>query len=281
MNNDAQMNDENFRLLRDFVYEKSGIFFGDTKKYQLENRLSMRLRANNLDGFDKYYYLLKYDPGARKELSALFDSVTTKETSFFRSPQQIQAFKEKALPEILSQRIKDGKKTLQIWSAGCSTGEEPYTLAIIIRELLAKEISEWDIRIFATDLSKKALRSAKNAQYNEYSLRSVPPDIKKKYFSNTGGQYQVTDEIRTMVELQYLNLNDPRRVELMKETDIIFCRNVLIYFDDPAKIRFVSQLYDDLNPEGYLFIGHSESLHNISKAFKLVHFPGALAYKKE
>ncbi len=277
----VQMTDETFRLLRDFIYEHSGIYFSDNKKSQLENRLSLRLRANNLPDFDKYYYMLKYDPQASKELRALFDSVTTNETSFFRSPPQIQAFQEKALPEIMERRAEKGEKILRLWSAGCSTGDEPYTMGIVIKEILSEKIKEWDIKIFASDISEKALKSARASTYNEYTLRSVPPEIKTKYFTQSGSQFTVCDEIRMLVELQYLNFNDTKRVKLMRGFDIIFCRNVLIYFDDDAKKRFVAQLYDNLNPGGYLFIGHSESLHNISRAFKLVHFPGALGYKKE
>lgn len=276
-----QMTDETFWLLRDFVYEHSGIYFADNKKPQLENRLGLRLRANNLPDFDKYYYLLKYDPQAARELRALFDSVTTNETSFFRSPPQIQAFQEKVLPEIIERRGTDGGRTLRLWSAGCSTGDEPYTMGIVVREVLKEAVVGWDIRIFASDISEKALKSARSAQYSEYTLRSVPPEIKRKYFTQSGSQYTVNEEIRSLVDLQYLNFNDAARVRLMKGFDVIFCRNVLIYFDDEAKKRFVAQLYDNLNPGGYLFIGHSESLHNISRAFKLVHFPGALGYKKE
>lgn len=277
----SMMTDETFRLLRDFIYENSGIYFSDMKKPQLENRLILRLRANNLSDFDKYYYMLKYDPQAGKELRCLFDSVTTNETSFFRSPPQIQAFQEKALPEILDRKQEMGNKTLRLWSAGCSTGDEPYTMGIVVHEILRDKIPDWNVKIVASDISEKALRSARAAMYNEYTLRSVSAEIKKKYFMHNGSQYKIKDDIRLLVELQYLNFNDSKQVRLMKGFDIILCRNVLIYFDDTAKKRFVSQLYDNLNPGGYLFIGHSESLHNISRAFKLVHFPGALGYKKE
>ncbi len=275
------MTDETFRLLRDFIYEHSGIYFSDAKKTQLENRLTLRLKATNLGDFDKYYYLLKYDPQADRELRCLFDSVTTNETSFFRSPPQIQSFQEKALPEIMARREEQGEKILRLWSAGCSTGDEPYTMGIVTKELLQERLAQWDVKIWGSDISEKALKSARAATYSEYTLRSVPPEIKKKYFIAERSQYRVVDEIRTLVELQCLNFNDSKRVRLMRGFDIIFCRNVLIYFDDAAKKRFVSQLYDNLNPGGYLFIGHSESLHNISRAFKLVHFPGALGYKKE
>ncbi|MGC9323141.1 MAG: CheR family methyltransferase [Desulfomonilia bacterium] len=275
------MTDEAFRLLRDFIYDSSGIFFADDKKPQLENRLTLRLKANNLTEFEKYYYLLKYDPNSSTELRALFDSVTTNETSFFRSPPQIQTLQEKVLPETIRTKQSSGELSLRLWSAGCSTGDEPYTMAIVVKEVLQESISSWDVKIIASDISEKALSSARAAVYNEYTLRSVPLHIKQRYFTPAGGMYTLTDDIKVLVELQYLNFNDERRVRLLKGFDIIFCRNVLIYFDDDVRKRFVSQLYDNLNPGGYLFIGHSESLHNISRAFKLVHFPGALAYKKE
>lgn len=275
------MSDEQFLQLRDFIYDKSGIYFADNKKALLENRLTFRLKAYNLTDYDKYYYLLKYDPQAAKELRALYDTITTNETSFFRSMPQIEAFRDKALSDVMARRQKAGEKVLRLWSAGCSTGEEAYTLGIMLKEVLKEALAQWDIKIYASDISEKALRSAKLAAYNEFALRTVPADIRQKYFTANGGQFTVMDEIKNLVELQYLNFMDAQRVQLMRGFDIIFCRNVLIYFDDAARKRFVSQLYDNLNPGGYLFIGHSESLHNITRAFKLVHFPGALGYKKE
>ncbi len=275
------MTDEQFLQLRDFIYEKSGIYFADSKKSLLESRLTYRLKAYNFTDYEKYYYLLKYDPQAGKELRALYDTITTNETSFFRSPPQIEAFAEKALPDVMARRQRSGEKTLRIWSAGCSTGEEAYTLGIVLKEVLKDTLREWDIRICASDISEKALRSAKQATYNEYALRSVPAEIRQRYFKAENSQFVVADEIRALVELQFLNFMDSSRMQLMKGFDIIFCRNVLIYFDDAARKKIVSHLYDNINPGGYLFIGHSESLHNITRAFKLVHFPGALGYKKE
>lgn len=275
------MTDETFILLRDFIYEQSGIYFADNRKGQLEARLALRLKVNNLSDYDKYYYLLKYDPNSAREMRALFDSVTTNETSFFRSLPQIQAFQEKVLPEVVTRKEKLNERRIRLWSAGCSTGEEPYTMGIVLRQVLNDDSAAWDVKIVASDISEKALRSARAALYSDYSLRSVPPGIKQGFFVPEGSSHRIVDHVRNLVDLQYLNLNDARRVQLMKGFDVIFCRNVLIYFDDEAKRRFVAQLYDCLNHGGYLFIGHSESLHNISRAFKLVHFPGALGYKKE
>ncbi len=277
----SSMSEEDFRLLRDFIYENSGIYFSDAKKDLLENRLSLRLKANNLKDYQEYYYMLRYGPQQSREIKALFDSVSTNETSFFRSPPQIQALQDYALIDVVKKRLERGENILRMWSAGCSTGEEPYTMAIVVKEFLKERLSEWDVKILASDISERALSSARRAEYNAYSLRSMPDLLKYKYFDNSGNTYKVKDEIKKLVELQYLNFVDSKRVSLMQGFDIVFCRNVLIYFDDALRKRFVSQLYDSLIPGGYLFIGHSESLHNITRAFKLVHFPGALAYKKE
>jgi len=224
------MTDETFILLRDFIYEQSGIYFADNRKGQLEARLALRLKVNNLSDYDKYYYLLKYDPNSAREMRALFDSVTTNETSFFRSLPQIQAFQEKVLPEVVTRKEKLNERRIRLWSAGCSTGEEPYTMGIVLRQVLNDDSAAWDVKIVASDISEKALRSARAALYSDYSLRSVPPGIKQGFFVPEGSSHRIVDHVRNLVDLQYLNLNDTRRVQLMKGFDVIFCRNVLIYF---------------------------------------------------
>ena len=279
LNLELAMNQESFRLLRDFIYDKSGIFFADNKQAQLETRLAQRLKVNNLSDFDAYYDLLKYDDPASDELHSLFDSVSTNETSFFRSPPQVEAFQKKVLPDMLA--AHSAAKKLRLWSAGCSTGEEPYTLAIIIDEMLGAAASEWDIRILGSDLSPKALRSAEQAVYHDYALRGVSAEIRERYFEPQGAAYRLIEAARKLVDLEHFNLSQTETLEVGEGFDVIFCRNVLIYFDDELKRRVVSKLYDSLKVGGYLFIGHSESLHNISRAFKLVHFPGALGYRKE
>ena len=279
LNLELAMNQESFRLLRDFIYDKSGIFFADNKQAQLETRLAQRLKANNISEFEQYYDLLKYDDPASDELRNLFDSVSTNETSFFRSPPQVEAFQKKVLPDILA--AQSDSKTLRIWSAGCSTGEEPYTLSIIISEALGAALSDWDIRIVGSDLSPKALRSAEQAVYSEYALRGVSQEIRERYFTPQGVGYSLAESVKKLVAFEHLNLSQTEAIETGDGYDAIFCRNVLIYFDDELKRRVVSKLYDSLKPGGYLIIGHSESLHNISRAFKLVHFTGALGYRKE
>jgi len=274
------MSPDSFRLLRDFIYSKSGIFFADNKQAQLETRLTQRLRANNLSDYEQYYDLLKYDDPADEELHNLFDSVSTNETSFFRSPPQIEAFAHKVLPELLAAQA--ASRRLRLWSAGCSTGEEPYTMAMVLSEALGDELANWDINIQANDLSPKALRSAETATYNEYALRGVSPTVRQRYFEEAdGGLLRIIEPIRRLVNFEHFNLSAPATAEHLGDFDVIFCRNVLIYFDEDLKRTVVSRLHESLKAGGYLFIGHSESLHNISRAFKLVHFPGALGYRKE
>ncbi len=272
--------DDEFKQLRDFVYDQSGIFVADNRKYLLENRLAGRLKELNLKSFGEYYYYLRYDTNKRQELNKLFESVTTNETSFFRNPPQLKVFQEKVLSDVLAVQREKGQKRLHIWSAGCSTGEEPYTLAIILLETLRTEISSWSIKITANDLSEAVLHSARRGVYNEYTLRTTPKEYIAKYFSKEDVAYKIKPEVKRLVTFGQINLSDRLAVKRVERSHIVFCRNVIIYFDDDMKKRVISAFYDNLFPSGYLLIGHSESLHNITRAFTPVHHPGAIVYKK-
>lgn len=274
------ISDEEFTQLRDFIYDQSGIFIADNRKYLVENRLAGRLKELNLKTYGEYYYFLRYDTGRRQELSKLFESVTTNETSFFRNPPQLRVFKEKVLAEVLDEQRKKGMKRLNIWSAGCSTGEEPYTLAIILHEALGSEISSWRIKITANDLSEAVLQAARKGIYNEYTLRTTPKELVTKYFDKDDIAYRIKPEVKRLVSFGPINLSDRLAVKRIERSQIVFCRNVIIYFDDDMKKRVISSFYDNLLPGGFLLIGHSESLHNISRAFTPVHHPGAIVYKK-
>ena len=279
---DLKITDEEFKKLRDFIYKQSGIYISDKRRYLLENRLSNRLKALNLKSFDEYYYLLKFDPGRREELNRLFEVITTNETSFFRNPPQLKVFQDIILKEVIEKQQAKGDKSLHIWSAGCSTGEEPYTISIILHEVLKSQIGAWKIKITANDLSEGVLRSARRGIYMQYSLRTTPNEIIKKYFIDEGGgKYRVKPEVKRLVSFGHLNLSDRFQIKRVDKAHIIFCRNVIIYFDDEMKKNVIASFYDRLLPEGYLFIGHSESLHNISRAFKPIHYPGSIVYKKE
>ena len=278
-----EMSNHSFYALRDMIYERSGIFFPDQKKYILENRLIRRIEDSGFDDFEKYIYFLRHDPMRDKEFSALFNIVTTNETSFFRDINQLQVFESVVLPQRVKEAEKTGYRKLRIWSAPCSTGEEPYTLAML---LLSKfpgiQGTGWDIEIHGSDISECVLNSARRGEYNDYSIRNVPAPYLDRYFTKNGsGKYHVHPEVRGIVRLSHINLFDNLRLRIFRGMDIVFCRNVLIYFDEPAKKRVIANIYDCLSPGGYLFIGHAESLFNISRAFKLVNINNILFYQKQ
>ena len=277
-----EMSNHSFYALRDMIYERSGIFFPDQKRYILENRLLRRIEDGGFDDFDKYVDFLRYDPLRDKEFSSLFDLVTTNETSFFRDANQLQAFESVVLPPIVKEAEEKGCKKLRIWSAPCSTGEEPYTLAMLLLNKFPKiQDSGWDIEIHGSDISECVLNSARRGEYNDYSIRNVPPPYLDRYFTKNGnGKYNVRPEVRGMVRLSNINLFDNLKLRMFRGMNIVFCRNMLIYFDEAAKKRVIANIYDSLAPGGYLFIGHAESLFNISRAFKLVNINNILIYQK-
>jgi chemotaxis protein methyltransferase CheR len=271
---------EDFVAFRDFIHEKCGIFFAENKKYLVENRLSKRMATLGLKSFRDYFYQVKYDTSL-KEFNMLMNLVTTNETSFYRNPPQLACFQQEVLPLIIEQKRQAGYgKRLKIWSAGCSTGEEPYTLGMILLEVLG-ERNDWNIEIIANDISENVLYSARTAAYSEMSLRTTPPQIVNKYFTREGEKYCVIDNVKRLVKFSHLNLADRRKMALMTDMDFVFCRNVMIYFSDDIKKQIVKGFYGSLRPGGYLYIGHAESLHGISKAFKLVYFKNGLVYFKE
>jgi chemotaxis protein methyltransferase CheR len=274
------MTKEEFITLRDFVYEKSGIFFAENKAYLLESRLTNRLAELGLSSFEDYYYCLKYGSDkAKNEMSNLFDVVTTNETSFFRNPPQLDAFKI-----LIQKNYLNGTASItapiRIWSAACSTGEEAYTLAIILEELMQTTKQNIPYVIYATDISQKVLESAKRAIFSQYSIRNTDESFKNKYFTEENNMFKLKENVKKNVKIDFMNLMDENTYRSYKQMDIIFCRNVLIYFDEKMKKKVIENLYESLKPKGFLTIGHAESLHNISRAFKPLVFPGTIAYQK-
>ncbi|MDR1489220.1 MAG: protein-glutamate O-methyltransferase CheR [Desulfovibrio sp.] len=273
-------NDE-FTQLRDFIYQQSGIFIAEARKYLIENRLNNRIRELNLKNFGEYYYYLRFDPNRRNELTKLFEVITTNETSFWRNPPQLEVFQNKVLAAEIDKIRANRSKKLRIWSAGCSTGEEPYTLAIILHEVLKNEIGAWDIRITANDLSEAVLAAARRGMYTDYALRTTPKAIIDRYFVKDGANYQVAPKLKTLISFGPINLSDRLMLKRVERSNIIFCRNVIIYFDDEMKRQVIESFYDNLLPGGCMLIGHSESLHNISRAFKPEYHTGTIVYRKE
>jgi chemotaxis protein methyltransferase CheR len=277
---ELKVSDAEFRQLRDFIYEQCGIFIGENRKYLIENRLSSRIKDLNLLSYNEYYNYLRFDSNKRAELTKLFEVVTTNETSFYRNPPQLQVFQEVVLKDTIEGLRKSNSKKLRIWSAGCSTGEEPYTIAIIIHELLRQEVLTWDIKITANDLSEAVLASARRGVYSEYALRTTPKELIARYFARDGANYKIENKIKHLVSFGQINLNDKFQLARVERSHIVFCRNVIIYFDDDMKRRVISAFYDNLLSGGALLIGHSESLHNISRAFKPEQQKGTIVYRK-
>lgn len=273
------ISDKDFELLRDFIYNLCGMYFHTTKKYFLESRLTKRMEATGTKTAMDYYGLLK-SPRGGEELRFLLDEVTTNETYFFRCVPQLNAIETKFLPEIVEAKSKMGFRKLRIWSAASSSGEEAYTLAMMLLEKRSTILKDWIIEIIGTDINETVVAQAKEGIYNAYSVRNVPDMYKKKYFKEDGGKFILSPDVKKFVTFNKMNLYDDTKMVFMKSFDFIFCANVLIYFDLASKSKVVQHFYNNLQPYGYFFVGQSESLHGVNDKFKTVHFPGGFGYKK-
>lgn len=270
--------DDVFRLLRDFVHDYCGIFFDDGSKFLLERRLSRRLEQRRLKSFEEYYYFLRYDRKREEELAILVDNLTTNETYFFRESPQLRAFSEEILPE-LRETLAD-RKVLRIWSAGCSTGEEPYTIAMLLLES-GDWWRDWRVEILGSDINQRVLHTARKGAYKKSAFRVTSPEMLAKHFvEEDKGDYRIVDKVKELVSFSSLNLLDPFKTGLISTMDVIFCRNVLIYFDKEAKKKVIESFSNKLREGGYLLLGHSESLINISNAFALRTLKNDMVYQK-
>ncbi|MCL5422872.1 MAG: protein-glutamate O-methyltransferase CheR [Nitrospirae bacterium] len=265
-----------FRLIRDLIRDHCGIFFDDGSRFLLERRLSKRLRLHHLKDFRDYYRLLLYDKKKEEELTAVIDILTVNETFFFREQNQLKAFSDEILPEI--RETKKEKKRLRIWSAGCSTGEEPYTIAMLILEY--GRLQGWDIDILGSDINQRVLTAARRGVYRKNSFRTAEQYFRQKYFIEEDGSFVISEDVKRLVSFSCLNLLDPFKVKFMGQMDVIFCRNVLIYFDHAARKKVADNFFDNLVEGGYLLLGHAESLMNISTSFALKHLKSDMVYQK-
>ncbi len=273
----SKFSDEVFKQLTQTIYDRTGLFFNENSKFYLEKRIEIRTASLNLKSLEEYLNYLRYDSDADKEWDTLISLITTNETYFMREERQLACFKSDILPEFVR---KNGEKKLRIWSAGCSSGEEPYSIAILIKE--SRIIGDDRIEILATDINSRVLNRAKEGIYSESSFRNVDDTFKAKWFlPYESNKWKIRDEIKSKVTFQKFNLFDTDRYALLGTFDVIFCRNVIIYFDLEAKIKVVERFFDKLIDGGYLLLGHSESLISITEKFKLVHLPNDLVYKKE
>jgi len=266
--------DEEFRLFRDLIYKESGIFLKETRKDFLENRLVKRLRATGMTSAYWYYKLITEK---KAEFLILLDNLTINETSFFRNGPQMDLFKNACLPEVMRRKGGDHRKSLRIWSAGCSTGEEPYSIAMMLHEAVL-DPKQWDIRIFASDLSYTVLAAANKGEYAAEKVQATVDDhYLNRYFEKSGERLRVRDELKKMVVFDFHNLKNDNGLDRL---DFIFCRNVMIYFDLEEQRRLVDKFYKSLNPGGYLFLGHAESLQGWGTSFEFVYNNKGTAYMK-
>ena len=264
----ASMSDKQFAELRKIIYNRAGIHFPDNKKYVLESRLGTRLQELEIEDYDQYVGFLTMGPYQQDEFQEMFNRITINETSFFRNEPQLDIFEKQVLPELLEAR--KGVKRLRLWSAACSSGEEPYTLAMMMHRSLGMRLSDWKVEILGTDISEKVVEFAQEGVYTDYALRTTSPLVKQKYFTGKDGQWHLSDAIKGMVNFQIHNLKERLAAKRFGAFDVIFCRNVMIYFDAPSREQLVNRLTEQLAPGGYLFVGHSESLIGIRHSLRAV-----------
>ena len=270
------MNDDETRLLVEAIQEHCGVTLSINSGFFLERRLSPRLEALGLSSYLDYYQYLRYDPAGPREMEELIERITTHETYFFREQYQLEAFSEEILPK-LAERL-DRQRRIQVWSAGCSTGEEVYTIAMLLLE--SGLFKGWNIRVMGSDISRKVLATARAAVYGENSFRTTSALLRRKYFVEANGRWTVRDDVRSMCSFGQLNLVSTERFRVLGPQDVIFCRNVLMYLSQEARHRVVEAFYDRLTPGGFLLLGHSESLLNVTTRFDLAHLQKDLVYRK-
>ncbi len=271
------LGDQTFRQLTGLIYSNSGLRFEDSSKYLIRRRLSPRVRELKLDSFEKYYYYLLYHANRETELEIIFDLLTVNETYFFREERQLHAFSEEIIPLIVEE--KKDNRVLRIWSAGCSTGEEPYTIAMLC--CASGLLRDWEVDIFASDISQRVIQTARRGTFGQSSFRNMPDGLQERYFEKLpDNRFRINDSIKQMVTFGKVNLFDEHKTGILSEVDLIFCRNVIIYFDVEAKKRVIETFYKKLRKNGFLLLGHAESLLSLSTKFKLTHFKNDMVYQK-
>ncbi len=270
---------KNFMIFRDLVYDRCGINFESKKIYFVKKRLALRMEALGIETVEEYIRYLKFRDPKGSEFQELLNLLTTNETYMFREFDQLAVFAEHCLDEVCEKKKTQGSNKIKIWCAGCSTGEEAYTLAIILLEML-EPFSAWNAKILATDIDTSVLSKARKSEYSARSVKDVPDEYLKKYIRVKKDKFIVKDKVKKLITFKYLNLMNTKEIKFLGKFDFIFCRNVLIYFDDNSRKEVVSQFYEHLNPGGFVFLGHSESIGRISTSFTLRKMGGMIVYQK-
>jgi chemotaxis protein methyltransferase CheR len=275
----ARMKDKIFKDFSTFIYNQVGIQMPPSKKTMLEARLQKRLKQLGISSFEEYGDYVFSDEGRQAELVHMIDVVTTNKTDFFREPGHFTFLTGKALPAVFTHRTVNRSHPLRIWSAGCSSGEEPYTLAMVLSEF-AESRHDFDFTILASDISTRILDTAKNAIYPDDRIVDIPAALKKKYLlrskDKNSGLVRICPELRAKIGFRRINFMDSD-FGLTEKMDVIFCRNVVIYFDKPTQQELMGKFHRQLRPKGFLFLGHSETLNGLDVSFKMV---GSTVYQR-
>jgi chemotaxis protein methyltransferase CheR len=272
------MSDAEFRMIADFLRASCGLHFGSESRYLLERRLARRCVELGVRSFTSYHYALRSDTTGDGELAWAIDHLTTNETYFLRERRQLEALIEEIVPALQARRGGAGESPVSVWSAGCSSGEEPYS--IVLMALEAGLVPGRDLRVYASDISRQMLHKARRGVYREASFRQMDPWLRDKYFAPKDGAYRISDELKKHVHFAHMNLLDETRSALLGSLDVILCRNVIIYFDLETKRRVVRAFHQKLRPGGFLLLGHSESLINLSTDFELKHLRNDMVYRR-
>lgn len=267
--------DSEFRALRDAIRDRFGIFYDDSKLFLLQSRLQTRLLKRSVADFAAYHRFLTTHPERQSEWDELASVLSNNETYFFRERAQLEVLAS----EVVADALREGTPKLRIWSAACSTGEEPFSVAMALLE--NGRLSPARIQIRAGDISPRALEKAAAGYYRELSFRATPPELIQRYFRPFQGGFAISDDIKRMVEFFRVNLLDEHAVAKTGPVDAIFCRNVLIYFDKPTQKRVVEAFARALRPRGYLFLGHAESIIRLTDMYEPVVTPKAIYYRRK
>jgi len=275
---ELKLTDAEFRMFSDLLRRHCGLHFGPDARFLLEKRLARRLRALEIDSFAAYHYQVRSASPHNEEFANLIDELTTNETYFFRERSQLRALIGEIFAELQAERQGTHSRPITVWSAGCSSGEEPYSIVILAME--AGMVLGKDLHVYASDISCRMLRKARQGLYREASFRETEPALRQKYFSEKDGLWRISDQVKKHVDFIHLNLLDRTKISLLGAMDVILCRNVIIYFDPESKRNVIQTFYEKLRPAGHLLLGHSESLINLSNSFELRHLRHDLVYRR-
>lgn len=270
---------EEFRLIREFVIEEFGLILDEARAQYISSRLLPHLEELGLESFLDYYTCLRFSPRGSTEQQRFISIITNNETYFFREDAQLQIVAEQVIPHLKGKKQLGGQKNIRIYSAGCSSGEEVYTLAMILLES-GHLLWDWDIMVTGIDIDREMIARANEGIYSGRAFQSTPAHYLEKYFTQSGDSFQVKESLRKITRFEERNLLKLDPLLAHERADIIFCRNVFIYFNDDTVRKIVDSFASLLHPEGFLFLGHSESLSRITSRYEPIRHPGAIVYRK-